>query len=495
MAGGGEVNGLARRIRLALAILAVGCLTRAAGSAQAQSSPLAFVSCPVSIGGTPGAITTGDFNRDGNPDLAFINGADGSVLVLLTNPTLFSMGNCQGAVTPSTVSPGSPVPSAITAGDIEQNGIEDLVVAVQAGVVVLRGNGSGGFAPDPAPLPAGADPQVVVLADVDGDGHTDIVVGNGNGNSVSILYGQTVGFAPAATIALGGPVTAMVVQDFNQDSYNDIVAVSSLTGQATVLLQLPSAPRSFRQLPAVAVGVAPTTVAAGDFNGDGKPDLAVTSGGPTGVLGVFLNDLPTQDPAFTKASEVGTGPSPLAVAIEDFNRDSKLDAVVANQGDGTLSFFLGNGTGGLSETFPSDCTTAADRRCAVGQQPRDVVVADVDGDGRGDVITTNQGSGSLSVLLTSLPPPTPSPTPTSSPTRTPTPTVTPTSSATRTPSLTPTQTWSPSPAPTATILNCATGTMLCVSGQSCAIQSPGQPRQTAWWLAVPAAWLLWRRRR
>ena len=87
------------------------------------------------------ALTEGpfhSFNRDGNPDLAFINSADAKIIVLLTNPSLFAEGNCQQAVTSSSVDPGSPGPTAIAAGDID------------LGIVLgpLVDAGSGGSAPE-----------------------------------------------------------------------------------------------------------------------------------------------------------------------------------------------------------------------------------------------------------------------------------------------------------------------------------------------------------
>ena len=400
--------------------------------AVAQPVPIpGFVACSVPLDAPPIAMAVADFNRDGNPDVAVLNSSNTQVTVLFTDRQHFAHGEClQATASRTSVDVGRPGPVAIAAGDIDRNVTIDLVVAVQAGVVIVRGNTAGSFSVDGATLAAGADPRVVAIADVDSDGFADIVVGNGNGNSVSILYGRAGGFENVVSIPVNGPVTAMVVEDLNKDSFVDIAAVSSLTGQVFVFLQDPSTPRSFRALSPVSVGVAPTAVAAGDFNDDGTPDLAVTSGGTFGVLSVFLSQLPGNEALpFVRASLVETGKSPVALGTADFNRDSELDVVVADQGDDSVPFYLGLGDGGLVAA-KGHCG-GPQNDCLVDAGPRALVVADVDGDGRDDVITANAEGSSLSFLLSNMPPATPAPTATMtlspSPTLTFTPTATPTS--------------------------------------------------------------------
>jgi hypothetical protein len=476
--------------------------------ALAQSTPQApipgFVACSYPLDAPPIAMAAGDFNHDGNPDLAVINSSNSRVSVLLTNPADFARGACLEAITPSTVDVASPGAVAIAAGDLDRNATIDLVVAVQAGVVIARGSGNGSFSVDTASLAAGTDPQAVAIVDVDQDGRKDIVVGDGNGNSISILYGSDTGFEPFVSLPVNGPVTAMVVEDLNKDSFVDITAVSNFNGQALVFLQNPSLPRSFRSLPPVSVGVAPTAVAAGDFNGDGVPDLAVTSGGADGVLGILLSQLPgNESTPFAAVAAISSGPNPVTVAADDFNRDAFLDAVVANQGDSSVPFFLGDGTGSMTKV-PGNCGGQGNA-CVAGAAPRALVLADVDGDGRNDVIVANEGGSSLTFLLTSQPPPTPSPTLT--PTDSPPPTSTPTSTATDTPTqptstptvtVTPTRTSTDTPTmgitPTPTSQCFAAG--VCIQGKSCTM-APGEPRSgdVGGWLLPPLLLLWWRRRR
>src|SRR5579884_1007075 len=106
-------------------------------------------------------------------------------------------------------------------------------------------------------------------------------------------------------------------------------------------------------------GTLPTSVAAGDFNGDGKPDIAVTN--QNGVT-ILLNN----GTGFAPAASYTVGTNPQAVAAKDFNGDGKVDLVVVNQGSGTISVLLGNGNG----TFQAATSYPA------GSNPRSVGVAD-----------------------------------------------------------------------------------------------------------------------
>jgi hypothetical protein len=492
------------------------------GPAPASVGP--FVTCTVPVGGSPTALVAEDidlsanppsrgtdFNTDGNPDFAFINSANGQVVIGLTNRDLFATGDCLGAVTLSTVQLSSSGAVSLAAGDLDQTGTVDLAVAAQAGVIILKGSGQGTFTQDGSPLVAGVDPQVVVVADVDGDGLNDIVVGDGNGNSVTILYGKSGGGFDASTpIPVDGPVTAVAVSDFDQDSYGDIAAASNLTGEVTVFLQNRLEPRTFRALAPFYVGVAPTALQAGNLNNsDVAPDLAVTSGGTAGTLGVFLSNLPAiESPPFEQTANVPTGAGPSGLQQGKLDEDANADIVVSNADGNTVAMFLGDGSGGMSEVNPGPCTVVEpiSDRCQVGSGPSAVALADVDGDGRNDIITSNRNAGSLSVLLSSDPPPTPTWTSTDTPTVTPTvtPTPTPTTTPTVTPTGTPTATDTPTNTPRPTFTPTITFTPspvcyaggVCVSGKACSLQPHATDDHSGLWLVLPALLLLaWRRRR
>ena len=100
----------------------------------AQPAPIpGFVVCDVPLLATaPSAVTSSDFNRDGNADLAAVDRPNGRVVILLTNPDRFAMGDCLGATVTDAVAV-SATPAALAAGDLDLNLNPDIVVAAQAG--------------------------------------------------------------------------------------------------------------------------------------------------------------------------------------------------------------------------------------------------------------------------------------------------------------------------------------------------------------------------
>ncbi len=127
------------------------------------------------------------------------------------------------------------------------------------------------------------------------------------------------------------------------------------------------------------------STAVGDFNGDGKPDLAVTNSGTNGV-NVFLNS----GGNLSAVSAVpATGDSPTSIAAADFNGDGKLDLAVANSGSNNVTILLGNGDGTFTAA-PSPAT---------GIAPNSIAVADFNGDGRPDLAVANAGSSNVTILL------------------------------------------------------------------------------------------------
>jgi hypothetical protein len=399
--------------------------------AHAQSSPLlSYVQCPVLVAAAPIGMTAAGFDNAGNAVVAMLDGAPAAnqVLIVPTNPQLFAQRRCDEATAGrSTVSVNSR-PSAIAAGDLDTDRITDLAVAELGGVLILRGAGNGRFVPDAAPISAGSDPQAVVIADVDRDGNPDIVAGDFS--SVTIVYGRS--FSRTTVIPVNSPVASVAVGLLSADSLPDIATASKVAGDVTLLFQNPdhsfAAPVSFKP------DQRPGALVIDDLNADAQPDLAVTgAGSPSGRLNIYFGPLaPDAIPPLNPSGSLPTGDNPTSLAVGDLNGDGLADVVVANQGDNTVSFFLGRRSM-LPVDDPANCEIQdAEGHCAVGAVPRAVVAAevdgaplDVDGDGRGDVVTANQ-SGSLTVLLSSQPTVLPSPTGTETPTVT----------ATATPSVT-----------------------------------------------------------
>ncbi len=332
-------------------------------------------------GGIPTSMVVGDFNGDGTPDIAVAN--DNDVVVLLGN-------GAGGFAAPVTYSSGGTYPDAIVAGDFNGDGKLDLAVTnyFSNTIGVLLGNGDGTFANAVTYGSGGSYPDSIAVSDFNGDGKQDIAVGNWGSNDVGVLLGNGDGtFSAAAAYGSGGSVPeSIAVGDFNGDGKQDI-AVANWTVGNTIGVLLGNGDGTFA--PAVTYnsgGYAANSIVAGDFNGDGKLDLAVLNVG-NNCVGVLLGN---GDGTFSAATTYSTGGATAeAIAVGDVNKDGIPDLAVTNYGSGTVGVLLGNGDG----TFAAATTYSTG-----GNGPYGVTIADLNGDGYSDLAVANQSSGTVSVL-------------------------------------------------------------------------------------------------
>jgi hypothetical protein len=237
----------------------------------------------------------------------------------------------------------------------------------------------------------GNGPHSLVAGDFNGDGRLDLAVANYDEcpATVSILLGDGNGnFSPASSPNAGGcSSTSVAVGDFNRDGKLDL-AVANDFGKVSILFG--NGLGNFNQASSVATSYRPMYVAVADFNDDGKLDLAVANYNDTKasiLLGDGLGN-------FTLASSPGTGYNPFSETVGDFNADGKLDLAVLDDG-GMVSILLGDGHGNF--------TSASSPR--TGFYPHSVAVGDFNGDGKLDLSVANSSSGTLTILLQVLPGP------------------------------------------------------------------------------------------
>ena len=190
-----------------------------------------------------------------------------------------------------------------------------------------------------------------------------------------------------------GTPTFLAVADVNGDKKPDMIVANSETANAGVLLG--RADGTFFDVAVFATGApyssdvdgttGPFSVAVGDLNGDGKPDIVAANTSP-GTVGVLLGN---GDGTFAAHVDYGCGKKPFAVALGDLDGDRNLDIVTANHDSNTVSVLFGRGDG----------TFASKRDTPTGDGPKTVVVGDLNNDGRLDVVTVNELANTVSVLL------------------------------------------------------------------------------------------------
>jgi FG-GAP-like repeat/Bacterial Ig-like domain (group 3) len=373
---------------------------------------------PIPSGNEPAAGASADFNGDGIPDLALMASVSNAIYILLgKGDGTFTTANGSPIVGVGT-KPCIPFPlneranCSMAAGDFNNDGNVDL--AETSGfdntVIILLGDGKGGFAPASGSPIAGFNfPEAVRIGDFNNDGFLDLVVANGKGNTVSILLGNGQGTFTAAfgsPIQVGGFPFFVAVTDFNGDGSADI-AVSNANDN-TVSVLLGNGDGTFTQAPGSPVfgfNYNPAQVVAADFNGDGVPDLAVADFTP-------LNQNPPEDEqtsnvvvmlgkgdgTFTPAagSPITVGLYGTIMVAADFNQDGKTDLAVGNEGDitdfstQTLTLLLGDGTGAFAQAGPPK---------QLGNSPNDLVAADFNGDGTIDLAIPELADQNTTILL------------------------------------------------------------------------------------------------
>jgi hypothetical protein len=297
--------------------------------------------------------------------------------------------------------PGT-LPVALAAGDLNGDGLTDLVVA-NAGsdeVLVYLQTATGGFGPTPDDdLHVGVSPSALDLVDVDGDGRLHVVVTNQFSGDVSVLHNEAgAGLTAESRFRAGTGLywlqahddklvvrsregtAGLVAGDFGGGSGSDLIAVNSgansfsvLTGDGRGGFLNPTPAQTYL------TGLRPTVVVAGRFTNDPSLDLAVLNEG-SGDLSIFLGD---GHGGFTRASTVSAGNVPTGLAVADVNGDGKLDLLVGNDFGDVLAL-LGNGDG----TFQP--YQRAGRNVALA-------VADLNGDGQPDFVFANEALDRVSV--------------------------------------------------------------------------------------------------
>ena len=368
-----------------LAVLVAGTLLAAllVSPAQAATPQLSFgPAANVATGDGPASVAVGDFNGDGNPDLAVANQLSNTVSVLL--------GSAGGGFTRQT--PDLTVggfPTSVAAGDFNGDQDPDLAVASGFGTVsVLLGGNGASFTRQTPDITIGDTPWSVAVGDFNGDNDPDLAVANQLANNVSILLGGAGGTFTRQTpnLAVGLGPTSVAVGDFNGDQDPDLAVANQFDGTVSVLLGTPGSGFSGATPAGNYNGSDPVSVAVDDFNGDRDPDLAVGESSEGKILVLLGSAGGSFSAPTTLTLNIGDLSS---VAVGDLNRDADPDLAATNFHLGQVSVLLG-GAGG---TFSGPTNFAA------GTGSPSAAVGDFNRDGKPDFAAASFNSDTVAVRL------------------------------------------------------------------------------------------------
>jgi hypothetical protein len=332
---------------------------------------------PLVTGGLPRSVAVGDFNRDGVPDIVVPNFRSNDISLLL--------GNGDATFQPQRLIVTGSGPISVTVADVNGDGNPD-VLAPNRGtdtLGLLLGNGDGSFQPMAA-FAVGNRPGGVAAADMNGDGKFDLAVSNYDESTVSVLLGNGDGtFQPQQKFGTDLGPGKVETADVDGDGVFDLITANYISGSVSVLLGLGDG--TFAPQQPFAAGSSPYSSKVADVNGDGQPDIAVTNYRDNSVS-VLLG---IGDGTFQPQQSFAAGTGAYSLSTADVNGDGHVDLLTANFSDNSVGVLLGLGDGTFSES----------KDFAAGKGTGGVAAVDVDGDGRPDLVTANFTDNNVSVLL------------------------------------------------------------------------------------------------
>ena len=360
-----------------------------------------------SVGTTPRGAAIGDIDGDGKPDLATANSAATTVSVLRNTSTsgTVSAGSFATKVDFTT----GTMPYGVSFGDLDGDGKLDMVVANKNDntVSVYRNTSTSGAITSSSfaakvDFTTGSSPESIKIGDIDSDGKPDLTVAGFGSAIVSVLKNAstsgTISLAAKVDHTIGSAPLGLALGDIDGDGKPDIVAANNTVNTISVLKNTStSSTPTFATKVDFATGTSPREIALGDLDGDGKLDLAVANSSAFS-MSVFRNTSTSGTidvNSFATKVDFSAGNGPIGTAIADIDGDGKPDLAFSRFGSNIISLFRNTSTSGsiTTSSFASQVDISA------GDGPWQMVMSDVDGDGKIDMAATNiLGSNTISVF-------------------------------------------------------------------------------------------------
>lgn len=348
-------------------------------------------------GNNPHSVATGDFDGDGKIDILVPKGNSNTVSVFKNTS---SVGSISFASKLELLAPGSQHEGSAV-GDIDGDGKLDFVVVngtTYYTVSVFRNTTTAGNMSFDSKIDylTGNSPYSAALSDLNGDGRPELIVANNGADTISVYKNLSspgsISFATKLDFYSGTHPYGISAGDLDGDGKPDLVFTTQGANSALSILRNTSASGDISFAPKIDLTTlaGPFLVSIGDLDADDKPDLAAVNSN-SNTVAVLRNKSTPGNISFGRTPDFATGNYPVCVSIADLNGDGKPDLATSNRFSNDVSLLRNIST-------PGNISFETHVDYPVNTDPLFAAVGDLDGDGRPDLISANSATNVISVL-------------------------------------------------------------------------------------------------